>query len=337
MQRGELSNEELRRRVEALTGRSLSDVRRFTGGASSLTFFGSLEGEPEPEPIVIKVAPPGVAPTLNRDVLRQARILETLRGDSGVPVPAVLYQDLGTSMDIPPLFVMSRMPGEAIEPTTHPVSAEVPSAEEIAERQLAAACVLASLHARDITALGLDGEPALDLTTEVRRWIRIFETVPDDLRVGAEGVGQRLLDRVPAPEPSVLLHGDFRLGNVLCLKGAITAVIDWEIWGLGDRRIDVSWWLMNSHPTKQPQAVREPTGMPCTEELVGAYENAAGVSLTGLPWFHALSRFKAGAISALIMKYDGSRENPNPVVQDWNPRLPVQFTELAAEFLDEFA
>ena len=61
--------------------------------------------------MVVKVAPPGKPPTLNRDVLRQANVIRAL-GPSAVPVPEVLLEDAGDPPEVPPLFVMSFLDGD---------------------------------------------------------------------------------------------------------------------------------------------------------------------------------------------------------------------------------
>ena len=64
---------------------------------------------------VVKVAPAGIPPVLNRDVLRQARLLRALAG-TPVPVPEVLWEDAGDPPEVPPLFVMSFVAGASLEP-----------------------------------------------------------------------------------------------------------------------------------------------------------------------------------------------------------------------------
>lgn len=333
MPRGQVDPDELAARLEASTGRGVTDVRQLIGGTSSLTFAANLQTAHEPEPVIVKVAPPGVPPTLNRDVLRQARILELLAGTAGVPVPAVLHRDPGTPPDIPPRFVMSRVPGVSVEPITHPSDSGLPTPSEVRSRELQAAEILAGLHRSTPAELGLDDEPAIELGAEVDRWTKIFSTVPADLAVGAVDVGRALRETLPAPGRAALIHGDFRLGNMICEGERVNALIDWEIWAVGDPRIDLAWWLMSTHPSKQPHALRVAEGMPPDDELIAAYEHAAGTSVTGLGWFDALSRFKAGAMCALIMKYDRLRESHDPVVAAWADDLPVRFVELARECL----
>src|SRR5262249_60605774 len=108
MRMAELDLEGLRRR---LAGAGITDVTPLAGGASSLTFTGQRDGRA----VVIKVAPPGVEPVAHRDVLRQARILKALAA-TPVPVPEVLWEDPGNPPDTPPLFVMSHVEGDCVEP-----------------------------------------------------------------------------------------------------------------------------------------------------------------------------------------------------------------------------
>lgn len=74
---------------------------------------------------------------------------------------------------------------------------------------------------------------------------------------------------------AVLRHGDFRLGNTLAKEGRVRAVIDWEIWTVGDPRVDLAWYLMSTHSSKQRCAVRDVDGMPSDEELTRQRKNTA--------------------------------------------------------------
>ena len=79
-------------------GAQVTNVVPLTGGASSLTFVAELLGAPEPHSrVVLKVAPPGLPPVRNRDVLRQGRLMAALYGRPGVPVPPFLFQDAGAA------------------------------------------------------------------------------------------------------------------------------------------------------------------------------------------------------------------------------------------------
>jgi aminoglycoside phosphotransferase (APT) family kinase protein len=308
---------EVARRAEAALradvdpGCTVSDPQQIVGGTSSLTYsaMAAAPGE-EPRKVVIKVAPPGVEPVRNRDVLRQARLLSLLSEVDGVAVPLVLAADPGAPVEVPPLFVMSFVPGESYEPMVSPEGSSA-SNDDIAARAQAAARMAARLHSVDTTDPRLGGERVTDLAGEVQRWSKAFATVDDDLRPGAEQLGERLEEQLPdALLPSVL-HGDWRLGNMQCNGPSIDAVIDWEIWSLGDRRLDLAWFLLmidEGHPNR----ARSDTGLPAPAELVAIYEEASGVRMEGLEWFEALVRYKQAAASALIAK--NNRKVPQPGV-----------------------
>jgi aminoglycoside phosphotransferase (APT) family kinase protein len=284
------------------------DVEQIVGGASSLTYSARLRHDDRDRAIVIKAAPPGLEPVRNRDVLRQARVLDVLGGVPDVAVPEVLATDVGQPVEVPPLFVMSFVEGESYEPQLTPAESDA-THEQIAQRAFAAARMAAALHRVDTDDARLRGEQPIDLEHEVRRWDRAFSSVDDDLRSGADDVRDALLATLPPGRPPAVIHGDWRLGNMQCTGSTIHAVIDWEIWSLGDPRIDVSWFLLLIDPA-HPNKIRDDTGLPTAPQLVAAYEDAAGTRLVDLDWFAGLVRYKQAAVSALIIK--NNRKLPQP-------------------------
>jgi aminoglycoside phosphotransferase (APT) family kinase protein len=281
---------------------------------------------------VVKVAPAGLMPTKNRDVLRQARLLDAIHGAPGVRVPGVLFRDTGSPPEVPPFFAMTFVSGECFEPILDETET-LPAPQEIRARELHAAAMLASLHAVDPVAAGLADEPAGTIEDEVDRWVRVLETVDEELRPRAPECARALTDAIPEPSPPVVLHGDFRLGNTLARDGEVQAIIDWEIWSIGDPRIDVGWYLMSTHSSKQPTAIRDAPGMPTDDELMATYEATYGRVLRDMDWFHALSRFKAAAITSQIMKHNRRRDVPDPIVAKWAPDVPAQFINSALNLL----
>ena len=263
------------------------DIALLSGGSSSLTFTV----ETDDGPIVLKVAPPGLAPVRNRDVLRQARLLRALNGR--VRVPAVLFEDAGD----PPFFAMSFVAGECVEPILDQ-SRDPAQFARVRARGLDAVDVLKSLHAIDPNGVGLGDEPVVSLGGEIDRWTRAFTTVPAEWQGNYEEVAAALHASQPQPLPAVVNHGDYRLGNTLCDSGHLTAVIDWEIWSVGDPRVDLSWFCYFTDEARHPAASSfDKTGMPTRDEVVARYGE-----LPDLDWFDALTRYKEAAATALIFK-----------------------------------
>jgi aminoglycoside phosphotransferase (APT) family kinase protein len=195
---------------------------------------------------------------------------------------------LGIS-EVPPLFVMSQVPGESYEPAFARDPPTV-SVEQLRQRAFSAATVAAALHAVDVTDPRIASERVGDPAAEVERWARAFASVDDDLRAGHERVREALLAQLPDALPPSVLHGDFRLGNMQCQGGQVEALIDWEIWSLGDRRLDLAWFLLNSDPN-HPNSQRAETGLPEPAALIATYGEASGVPMEGLFWFGALVRY----------------------------------------------
>ncbi len=306
----ELDLDELRRR---LAGAAVTDVTALAGGASSLTFRGERDGRA----VVVKVAPPGVEPVAHRDVLRQARIMKALAA-TRVPVPEVMWEDPGNPPDTPPLFAMSHVEGECVEPLFD----ACPSAADVVERYRNACRAMAALHGLSPPTLGLGGEPVIDPVAEVQRWCDTLRTVDAALVPGWRNVRQALLQRAPKPMAPSVVHGDFRLGNLLAVGPRINAVIDWEIWSIGDPRIDVGWFLINCDPETYQRVPASAGVAPGTAELARIYQQELGREVGDLPWFTALACFKSAATWSLIIKHNRRRRSPRTELEAMAATLP---------------
>jgi len=296
---------ELHARAEAVLGEvapgaRVAPLQALQGGASSITYWTtwSAPGRAE-ERVVLKVAPAGLEPTKNRDVLRQARLQRALAG-TAVPVPRVLGEHPGGPLEIPPFFVMSFEDGACVEPNFLPPEQQLPP-EEVRGRELDAARVLGELHRLDPATVGLGDEPETGLEAEVARWVDSFAACDEDLREGTEDVGAALAARIPPTGTTTLMHGDYRLGNTLSRGTTVVSVIDWEIWQRGDARVDLAWFLMMANPDAALGRKTTP-GMPSNRELLDVYQAARGAEVVDMSWFDALVRYKQAAAGALIAR-----------------------------------
>jgi aminoglycoside phosphotransferase (APT) family kinase protein len=304
----ELDLDELRQR---LAGAQITGVSPLAGGASSLTFRGVRDGRA----VVVKVAPPGVEPVAHRDVLRQARILKALAG-TGVPVPEVLCEDPGHPPHTPPLFVMAHVDGDCVEPLFD----GCPPTPDVVERYRSACRTMAALHRVSPDEIGLGAEPVVDPVAEVHRWCDTLRTVDAALVPDWQDVRDALLRYVPAPTRPTLVHGDFRLGNLLAVGARINAVIDWEIWSIGDPRIDAGWFLINSDPDTY-QRVPAAGLAPPTAQLARLYQDELDCDVDDLAWFTALACFKSAATWSLIVKHNRRRRVPRAELEAMVPSL----------------
>lgn len=292
----------------------VSDPVTMDGGISSLTFGARLtRGATDELPIVIKVAPPGLKPTHNRDVLRHARVMRALADAPGLEVPEILFEDDGD----PPLFAMRFVPGQAYEPKIESVSAP-PSAETIDGRARAAARMLAALHTQDPRSLPIGDEPTLTLEAELTRWAQLYTTVPDDLRGPERELLGELETTMPDPVPARIVHGDYRLANILFDGDTPRAVIDWEIWSVGDPRTDIAWLLMHADPVHRLDAgadgpsERAAAGMPKPSQLFAEYSGHAPQDADAVSWFLGFCHYKAASTIAAIVKRGRRQAEPPP-------------------------
>ena len=284
-------------------GAEVVSVEPLTGGSSSLTFTVSFESVPVADRVVVlKVAPPGLPPVRNRDVLRQGVVMRALAGRDGVVVPEVLFEDPGAAPEIPPFLAMNLVAGECLEPmlVAEPDPRRRP---EFRSRALEAAKVLAAMHRLVPAEIGLADEPIVPVSAEIDRWVRAYETSPPHLQFNYVEVASALRASIPEGARPTVNHGDYRLGNTLCVDGRIEAVIDWEIWSVGDPRVDLTWMTFfcddAGHPSKRSAA---PSGMPSSGELRAAYVAAGGEDFPDLGWFYALTFFKEAALTSLLVK-----------------------------------
>lgn len=309
-------------------GALVVSIEPLTGGASSLTFVCHVEDGPaQDRRVVLKVAPPGLPAVKNRDVLRQGRIMVALHGRPGVVVPRVLFADRGEPPEVPPFVAMSHVPGESVEPVLSD-SRDTARFPEIRARGLNAARVLAAIHRVDPADAGLGGEPTVSLSDEIERWTRAFATAPADLQHDFERCATALQDSVPRALRAVVNHGDYRLGNTLCAGDRVTGVIDWEIWSLGDPRIDVTWMTFFTDEAGHPASpTSDASGMPSARDLLDAYADAGGARLDDLAWFDALTRYKEAAATALLIKRARKSGTMPPSIQRMVPALPDLLSE----------
>ena len=301
--------------AQRLASRDVSALEPLPGGASSLTYVGRCADRP----VVVKVAPPGVQPIAHRDVLRQARVLQALR-PTPVPVPEVIFDDPGDPPDVPPLFVMSRLDGATCEPLFDDIDGG--SETVVAERFRNAAATLARLHRVEPSSVGLASEPVVGPRDEVERWCRTLETVDAAPVPGWREVATALRFSAPPTLPPAVVHGDFRLGNLLAVGDRITAVIDWEIWSVGDPRVDVGWFLINCDPSTYRRSTRYTAAVPSLRELAASYRQELGREVLELDWFCALACFKSTATWSLIVKHNRRRSRLDPELEAMTPVLP---------------
>jgi aminoglycoside phosphotransferase (APT) family kinase protein len=284
-------------------------LNALTGGHSGLTWVAELASSLEtPLRVVVKSTPPGREPVGRHDVLRQARVVRALEAWRGVPVPRIYFEDAGS----PHFFAMEHIDGISEEPIlqeTGPL--EDPKAIRSLWRQAVGVLACMGRANRNTLRLGKT-EPIHTPRAELARWRATADAAGEILSGRAIRLAEQLARSAPELRRPGLVHGDFRIGNTLRSKGRIDAVIDWEIWSLGDPRLDLGWLALFTEPGAFPSLGRAVSGTPTAREVIDLYERLVGASVADVNWFCGLACFKLAAIQAhnLQRHRDGRHHDP---------------------------
>lgn len=270
-----------------------------SGGKSNLTFtLTSAAGE-----LILRRPPTGKLLPSAHDMGREARVQSGL-ADTDVPVARIVLHDEGDLIGIG-CYVMEKVPG-------HIIRGELPQgyAETHAEReQMALTFVdtLAALHAVDQEAVGLGeyGRPAGFMERQVRRWTGQWEASRTHEVPEIDELARRLARNVPAQLRSTIVHGDFRLDNVIYdadHPAHINAVLDWELSTLGDPLADVGLLMLFWRNAADGQlslipGVTHLPGFPTREDLLKRYAATSGADLSGMGFYQAFAHFKFAIIA----------------------------------------
>ncbi|MBA8958657.1 aminoglycoside phosphotransferase (APT) family kinase protein [Rhodococcus percolatus] len=295
---------------EQSPGLDVGALEPLLGGHSGLTYkVPTSDGD-----LVVKAVPEGQRPIGRHDMVRQARIMETL-GATEVPVPRIVAVDESG----PAWFAMECVAGESLEPVldTPPVEPAVAAA-----RMRRAAAVLPLLHAVPVDTIPAAGDP-LSPAAELARWKRTLDAVPPELASGGDELLRLLAADLPDALPPTLVHGDYRLGNIIARDTEPAALIDWEIWSLGDPRVELGWFLVFADGANFPGVGRAVPDLPSADELIDLY-TGDHPALPDMNWFNALGRLKMAAIMGhnLRRHREGRHHDPD------QERLPDTISQL---------
>jgi aminoglycoside phosphotransferase (APT) family kinase protein len=276
-------------------GVSVGELTVMPGGHSGLTHRAVLHGLPGHEAVVVKSTPPGRRPVGRHDVLRQARLIGALAAVDGVPVAELCFCDATP----PPFFATGLAPGEAVDPVIPEVEVQL-TAELVAARWETAIGMLGALHALDPGALHIDTGPARSPAAELQMWCKTMGAARMDDDAGFVRLREAMRREIPPGERPAIVHGDFRLGNILFDGPRASALIDWEIWSVGDPLVDVGWFVQFTDGDNFPGIGRDVPGTPSAGEVLERYRTASGDprGTAETDWFMALGCLKLAAIQA---------------------------------------
>ncbi len=236
------------------------------------------------------------------DVAREARIMEAL-ADSDVPVPVVVGSESDDEVNGAPFFVMEFTDGVIARDAQ--VTRDLLDEEQRAAASRALVDTLLALHATDVDAVGLGdlGRRTGYVERQLRRWSGQLEKGSTrDLPLLVE-LGERLAADVPAPQATAIVHGDYRLDNlILSPDGSeVRAVLDWELCTLGDPLADIGmlhvYWAESSDPVtplgNMPTVL---DGFWTRDEVLEAYAAGTALDLGEIDYYVAFAYWRIAII-----------------------------------------
>jgi aminoglycoside phosphotransferase (APT) family kinase protein len=276
--------------------------QRMTGGSSNLTYQLT---DDEGRRCVLRRSPDRAGHSTH-DVLRESRIVEGL-GGSGLPVAKVRGTCADSGVIGAPFFVMSFVEGtvlttvEAAEATTEAYRVAV--SESFVD-------ALAVLHRIDPEQVGLAGLARNDgyVERQLRRWIGQYrQSRTQDVPL-IEDVYGRLKSRVPRDQHLGIVHGDYRLENVMFDEtGQVSAVLDWELATLGETSADLAWallyWTSDAEEAEELILTRA-TALPgflSREDMAARYALVSGRSMDDMNFYLAFASWRASCIAEGVL------------------------------------
>ena len=287
--RGLLDREQPGLVTGALSGRLIE------GGRSNLT-YAVTDGTAK---WVVRRPPLGHVLATAHDMKREHRVISALHPTNvPVPRPILLCEDdevLGA-----PFYVMEFVEGTPYR-TADDLAPLGPDRTRGAVLELVD--TLVELHAVDPSQVGLAdfGRPEGFLDRQLRRWGKQLDASRNRDLAGVEELHAALGHRLPTSPAPAVVHGDYRLDNVLIGEDdKIKAILDWEMSTLGDPLTDLGLLVMYSIPLDLPNSPISTTasapGHPTPAELIERYATRSGRDVSSVAWYTAFAWFKLAVI-----------------------------------------
>jgi aminoglycoside phosphotransferase (APT) family kinase protein len=290
--------------VHQVKGLDLSrdmEISQFPGGHSNLTYLARFGGGE----LVIRRPPLGPVPPKAHDMAREYRWLAALNPVFDLaPRPYLLCKDPSIIGSV--FYVMERRRGVVVRSEEPMPLRDHPEAR----RQVSETFIdtLADLHAIDVAAepLAALGKPAGFVERQVRGWAERWARSKIDDVPEMDALAAWLLARLPPDaDPPAVVHGDFKLDNVLLDPldlGHIVAIFDWEMAALGDPLVDLGIVLAYWEPTAPPSqrdaltTVTDRPGYLSPDEIILRYAARSGRDVSNVRFYETFALFKIAVV-----------------------------------------
>lgn len=318
-------------------------IERHQVGHSNETLFLTW-GE---ESYVIRRPPPGETAEKAHDVLREYEVVSALQ-DAAVPVPRTVLACDDESIIGSEFYVTERLSGDVLR-DEEPNRFATPSNRRRIGQELVD--VLATIHDVDYVTAGLRelGHPEGFTERQVERWVTqlewAFEVTANERSVPKlQEIGEWLTANVPSEYDSALVHGDYKVDNVMYAPSTspeISGVFDWELSTLGDPLTDLGWMLAfwrnpgdpkPAVPELQSQFM-ERSGYLTRAELVERYEARTERPLENDRFYRTLAVFKLAGLGEMFFRRHLEGNSDDPLYPVMETRVP-QLADRAERIID---
>jgi aminoglycoside phosphotransferase (APT) family kinase protein len=320
--------EALCRLVRAKTGDAgaeIADIQTLPGHAGfsySFELKRSSAGATPSGKLVVRIAPEGVRIAGPADIVRQARIMQSL-ADTDVPVPPILWFGNEAEFFCGPYLVDGFVEGFKL--IDRP---ELPPAEKQALAR-AGVKMLADLHRVDWRPRQAAWGAPAPLGEEMKRLDHLLDRPTLDPAVVARApeLRQKLLDSLPTTPRIGCVHGDFQWANVLFDRGRVSALIDWEIALLGPTLLDIGWLCFFADPGSWVSTERIRNAPLDPVEIVATYtaHAKAAVPAAEVNWFRAFAGYRFGVITCFNLMLHRRGKRPDPTWEETALSAPRMF------------
>jgi len=249
---------------------------------------------------VLRRPPLGHVLATAHDMAREYHVMSAL-APTPVPVPAMVTLCEDPAVIGAPFYVMEYVEGAILRRTRDTDKLDDRQRTALAHRLID---TLADLHEVDPAGVGLSdfGHPDGFLERQVRRWSQQLERSRSREIPGFDDLAAELATGVPASQRASVVHGDYRLDNVLVGPDLqIRAVLDWEMATLGDPLCDLGLLPVYAAPVPGVAGIVSDgmgphNGFPSMDSLISRYADRSGLDVGHLSWYTALGYYKLAVI-----------------------------------------
>jgi len=261
---------------------AIDNLRALTGGASRTTWAFDAVTPDERRSLILRIGPPD---DLHAGMELEARA-QAAAAAAGAPVPQILVADDSPAALGNPFLICDEIKGETI------VRRIERQLDEAGRARLLSQCAhaLAAIHRAE------PHDPELSAQDQLAEWRGRLDAISDTTAT-FEWAFRWLAAHRPAPSPSRLVHGDYRMGNLIIDGSQLAAVLDWELVHIGEVYEDLAWFCIRAWRFGAP-ADRAAGGLGSVEDFLAAYEQAGGATVdrVAFHWWLVLATLRWGVI-----------------------------------------